>query len=289
MRYSICPSRMIYSVIVTYHPEADFLSNLSVIIPQVTGVIIVHNGGDLPPLPQGVTLIENTKNIGLAAAQNQGIEKALELGAEWVLLLDDDSTATPEMVKTMLAAYEANPQKQSVGLIAPRIYDKQIDKTYRVIGGGKWWFNTKVEPANYYNHLFFAIASGSLIKRGVLEKIGMMRERFFIDHIDTEFCARMLMNNYTLMSAGEAKLIHALGNSSRDGNIIRKNYPPERYYTQYRNMLWVVKEYGAKLPAYALLNIISSARELARILAFEPQKCAKFSAILRGLMDGLTS
>lgn len=277
---------MIYCVIVTYHPEADFLDHLAAILSQVAGVIIVHNGGELPPLPEGVILISNTENIGLAAAQNQGIEKALELGAEWILLLDDDSTATPEMVKTMLAAYEANPKKQSVGLIAPRIYDKQIDKTYRVIGGGKWWFNTKVEPPQYYNYLFFAIASGSLIKREVFEKIGMMRERFFIDHIDTEFCARMLASAYILMSAGEAKLNHALGNSSRDGNIIRKNYPPERYYTQYRNMLWVVKEYGAKLPAYAFLNVISSARELARILAFEPQKMAKVSAILRGLKDG---
>lgn len=278
---------MIYSVIVTYHPEADFLSNLSAILPQVAGVIVVHNGGDLPPLPQGVIRINNTENIGLAAAQNQGINKALELGAEWVLLLDDDSTATPEMIKTMLAAYEANPKKESVGLIAPRIFDRQINKIYRVIGGGKWWFNTKIEPNNYYNDLFFAIASGSLIKRAVFEKIGMMRASFFIDHIDTEFCARMLANGYRLMSAGEAKLIHALGNSSRDGNIIRKNYPPERYYTQYRNMLWVVKEYGAKLPAYAALNIISSAREFARILAFEPQKMAKCKAIFRGLKDGL--
>ncbi len=277
---------MIYSVIVTYYPDGDFLANLAAILPQVAGVIIVHNGGDLPPLPAGVMLINNTENVGLAAAQNQGIVKALEFGAEWILLLDDDSTATPEMIKTMLAAYDVNPKKESVGLVAPRIYDRQIDKTYRVIGGGKWWFNTKVEPPKYYNDLLFAIASGSLIKREVFKKIGTMRESFFIDHIDTEFCARMLAGGYILMCAGEAKLIHALGNSSRDGGIIRKNYPPERYYTQYRNMLWVVKEYGARLPAYAMLNIASAAREFARILAFEPQKLAKCRAILRGLMDG---
>jgi rhamnosyltransferase len=280
---------MIYTVIVTYHPDADFAHHLAEILPQVSGVVIVDNGGSLPPLPANTFLIQNTKNIGLAAAQNQGIQKAVQLGAEWILLLDDDSTPKPDMIEKMIAAYEANPQKQHIGLIAPRIHDRQIHKTYRVITGSKWWFNTRNPPAVYTNDLFFAIASGSLIKREVFEKIGLMQEGFFIDHIDTEFCARMLVHGYKMMSAGNAVLYHALGNSAREGNIIRKHYPPERYYTQFRNMLWIVREYGKKLPAYAALNLGSSLRELLRIIIYEHDKRAKLSAIWRGIRDGMKS
>lgn len=279
----------IYTVIVTYHPDGDFLQNLNAILPQISSAIIVDNGGDLPPLPAQCTLIQNTKNIGLAAAQNQGITKALQLGAEWILLLDDDSTASPEMIKKMLAAYEANPKKNTIGLIAPRIHDRQIDKTYRIITGNKWWFSTKNNPSLYINNLFFAIASGSLIKREVFHKIGLMRDAYFIDHVDTEFCARLLKNNYTMMSAGNAVLHHALGNSAREGNVIRKNYSAARYYTQLRNMLWVVREYGCALPAYAALNIGSALREIFRVIAYEHQKSKKLRAIARGIRDGLTS
>ena len=278
---------LIYAVIVTYHPDADFLRNLGAILPQITGVVVVDNGGDLPSLPRNITLIQNHTNLGLAAAQNQGITKAMELGAEWVLLLDDDSMPDAEMIAKMLAAYEVNPKKQTIGLIAPRIHDRQINKTYRVITGNKWWFSTKHPPSLYINNLFFAIASGSLIKREVFEKIGLMCDVYFIDHVDTEFCARLLKHNYTMMSAGEAVLHHALGNSARDGSIIRKNYSAGRYYTQLRNMLWVVREYGLDLPAYAALNIGSSLREIFRVMAYEHNKAAKLKALCKGIRDGL--
>ena len=280
---------LIYAVIVTYHPDTDFLQNLSQILPQIAGAVIVDNGGDLPPLPSQVTLIQNTSNVGLAAAQNQGIAKALELGAEWILLLDDDSAPKPDMIAKMLAAYEANPEKKQIGLIAPRIHDRKINETYRVITGSKWWFSARTNPSLYINNLFFAIASGSLIKREVFEKIGLMRAEFFIDHIDTEFCARLLVNDYKMMSASAAVLYHALGNSAREHNFIRKNYPPERYYTRFRNLLRVIRGYAPKLPAYAALNIGSSLREIFRVIAYEHNKHPKLNAICRGVWDGITS
>jgi rhamnosyltransferase len=278
----------IYAVIVTYHPDADFLQNLNAVLPQITGAIIVDNGGDLPPLPAQSTLIQNTTNIGLAAAQNQGIARALELNTEWVLLLDDDSIPKPDMIEKMLTAYEANPKKNTIGLVAPRIHDRQINKTYRVLTGGKWWFSTRSNPSLYTNDLVLAIASGSLIKREVFQKIGLMREAYFIDRVDTEFCARLLTNGYCMMSAGDAMLYHALGNSEREGNIIRKNYSPQRYYTQFRNTFWLVREYGIKLPAYAVLNLGSLLLEIFRVVAYEQDKSKKLKAICKGIKDGIT-
>lgn len=277
----------LFAVIVTYHPDADFRSNLEAILPQVTGVIVVDNGGVLPDLPERIFLIQNPENIGLAAAQNQGIAAALQKGAQWVLLLDDDSVPAPDMVAQMWAAYAANPRHDAIGLIAPRVHDRQIDTTYRIITGSKWRFQTTRRHERYVNHLLFAIASGSLIKREVFDTIGLMRDAFFIDHIDTEFCARMLAHGYAMMSAGDAMLYHALGNSAREDGIVRKHYPPERYYTQFRNLLWVVRLYGLKLPAYAALNLGSGLREFCRVVLYEKQKLPKLCAIGKGICKGL--
>jgi hypothetical protein len=52
--------------------------------------------------------------------------------------------------------------------------------------------------------------------------------------------------------------------------------------------MWVVREYGLKLPAYAALNLGSALRELVRVLLYEKNKIAKLRAILKGMRDGYT-
>lgn len=283
----------IYAVIVTYHPEADFPAHLAAILPQVEGVVVVHNGGDLPALPAEVTLIANSENKGLAAAQNQGILAALAKGAEWILLLDDDSAPAPDMIAQMQSAYAAFPEPERLGLIAPRVYDRAVGKTYRHIRGNRWWCwpqnwqNAKEYPP-YLTPLCFAIASGSLMPAHVFAKLGLMREDFFIDHIDTEWCARLLSAGYTIMAAPRAALSHALASSTRQGAVVRKNYAPERYFTQSRNLFVVIRQYLFKAPALAAISLVSLLCETYRVVRHESQKQAKLSAIVSGIRQSFS-
>ena len=287
----------IHAVIVTYHPGAELDAAIAALMPQIAKLTIIDNGSGPETVERlriltrnpKICVLANPQNRGLADAQNQGIAEALASGADWVLLLDDDSVPAPDMLEQMFSAYGLQPYPERISLLAPRIHDRQIDKTYRVMTGNGWWFSTKAgeQPYIYRDDLIFAIASGSLIKSAVFRKIGGMREAYFIDHIDSEFCARMLKNGYRLMSVGKAILHHSLGNSARVDGIVRKHYPPQRYYTQFRNMLWLVKSCLFSLPAYAALNLGSGLREMVRLVRYEEQKGPKFRAILCGITHGL--
>ena len=89
----------ICAVIVTYNPDAALPDRLGMIVEQVGSVVIVDNGSEPPALDmlrslpprENTQLIFNDENIGLASALNQGVERAREVGADWVLLLDHDT------------------------------------------------------------------------------------------------------------------------------------------------------------------------------------------------------
>ena len=90
------------AVIVTYHPRAEMVTNLSTTHAQVQGMVVVDNGSspeELAPLQQaashvGFELIENGENLGIAEGLNRGIASAKAQGFSWVVLFDQDSRVT---------------------------------------------------------------------------------------------------------------------------------------------------------------------------------------------------
>src|SRR5712664_4824534 len=108
--------RTVYAVVVAYKPEIDRLSALlRAVAPQVSGVVIVDNGGeaariqqlvDSQPL-QSCTVVGMPINIGVAAAQNEGLRISMRAGADYVVLLDHDSVPDPGMIPCLLGALES--------------------------------------------------------------------------------------------------------------------------------------------------------------------------------------
>ncbi len=191
------------AVVVTYNSGPEIIKNIEAILPQVDRIILVDNASEgaakerlreLAYQHRKLEIIENKQNFGLAAAQNQGIRRAIACEADWVLLLDDDSEAAPDMIQAMWQAYDAAEDKAQIGICAPNLQDVQGKKHYRYLKArGRWWFDRQGFDADTsrINDVWYVIASGSLVKRAVFETAGLMREEFFIDFIDWEFCARV--------------------------------------------------------------------------------------------------
>ena len=93
----------VLAVVVTYHPQAGALQTLlEALATQVDGLLVIDNTPGsaehvermLGPLRVGMPhlrLRRNGANLGIAAAQNIGIRKALEEGFDYVLFSDQDS------------------------------------------------------------------------------------------------------------------------------------------------------------------------------------------------------
>ncbi len=97
-------STQVIAVIVVFQPELEALYQLVLATAeQVEGIVIVNNSPkvSLNDLLQAadtpIHLITLEENMGIAYAQNIGIEWAISQNAQYVLLLDQDSTPLPGM------------------------------------------------------------------------------------------------------------------------------------------------------------------------------------------------
>jgi rhamnosyltransferase len=234
------------AVIVTYHPDWELLAaRMDGIRDQVAEVVVVDNGSPVsarhPPVA-GVHWLPLGTNLGLARAQNAGIERAREIGATHVLLLDQDSEPSPDMVPRLLvAARSLSGGGSRIAAVAPTYLDERrggLAPFARIRGLAVERFGCDAGDRIVATDV--AIASGSLIPLATLRAVGGMREALFIDLVDIEWCFRARSLGYRSFGVCDAALRHSLGETPRNvlGRKITHHGPLRSYYF-FRNAVWL--------------------------------------------------
>jgi rhamnosyltransferase len=243
----------VVAVVVTYEPEPVVLRDvLDALCSQVEAVVLVENGCD----SEADSLLEEVvgaathrisleRNIGIAAAQNLGIEWACAEGAEYVLLSDQDSRPEPEMVAHLVAASDdLLACGTRLALVAPDFVDErqavQIPFMH-LVDERPCWFGCERTDAR--PKITTAIASGALIPVATLEDVGSMRASLFIDLVDIEWCFRAHAYGFQAFGVCRAKLRHCLGDEPTRvfGRTLATHSPLRNYYF-YRNALWLFRQ-----------------------------------------------
>lgn len=257
---------MIIAVIVSYNPElSSFTALLKSLLLQVDKLCIVDNSDQKNDVVwtlvntlnldiNRIQLIRLGDNLGIAAALNIGIDIAAAEGAKWVLLNDQDSLPSPDMVAGLLDAFKVNCEKgKRVGAVGPTFTDLHTKLTYpfQVLKPGRIFYShsrpTNTEP---FVEALTLITSGCLIPISVLRDVGHMREDFFIDQVDIEWCHRARAKGYQLFGTSWATMHQRMGEDRirvwyfgwRDESA----YNPLRMYYRMRNfiMLWKMNYIG---------------------------------------------
>ncbi len=294
-------SQVVCAVVVAFHPEPDIIKSvISETAPQVETVIVVDNANqlELRDLSEelGVLYTSFASNKGLAFAQNYGISMALGKGATHVLLMDQDSVPRNNMVSTMLDIEQELRQRgtQKVGAIGARYVGRHAENESFFVRFG--WFKFHRVFCSGTDQRFvqadFLISSGTLITKEALEKVGMMDDELFIDHIDTDWFLRANHEGYYSYGACDAAMEHSLGESTVRVWLGRWRYLPKhksfRYYYMFRNSLLIYRK------TYAPIKwIINDIVRLGFILIFyslfvEP-RAQRLKMIGKGIVDGLSS
>ncbi|HIW35787.1 MAG TPA: glycosyltransferase family 2 protein [Candidatus Treponema faecavium] len=204
---------MTIAIVVTFKPDFSKLRIcLESLLLQVSFIILIKNSPerfDIQNLAdsQKIRVIQLDKNYGIAFAQNRGIEKAVELGAEWILLSDQDSVFSDDYIQKMFFIAEHN-SLQHIAALAPVFYD-EIKNEYAGIMQGK---TKKIVPES--GHIYkvaHTISSGMLIPVTALQKCGLMREDFFIDFVDNEWCWRAFSCGLNIYCLADVVIHHHLG------------------------------------------------------------------------------
>lgn len=170
-------------------------------------VIVVDNGSSDDSVARiraahpAVELIETGENLGYAGGNNVGIRHALDAGADAICILNNDVIVDPCFLGPLLTALQQRPD---VGIVTPLIAEQVGNhKTVWALGSTVNWRTAAVtrnhagEPVEQWRDrppIEVDIASGAamLVRREVLQQVGLMDERFFLyfEEVDWSLAVR---------------------------------------------------------------------------------------------------
>lgn len=134
------------------------------------------------------------------------------------------------------------------------------------------------------------ITSGMLVPLRVLDQVGPMREDFFVDHVDIEWCHRARYAGFHLFATVHAHMIHRMGEERLRiwlfGWRFMNGYRPLRLYYQYRNFIYMFR-----LPHVPMWWKLRACRywvgEAYAHLIFASDRLTSLRMIAHGCLDGL--
>jgi len=174
-------------------------------------------------------LIENDENLGYAAGNNVGIRFALQQGADYFLILNNDTVVDQHLLTRLIEGGEANPQ---AGMFAPKIYSYWDRSKIASAGSRKRWFPPgrvsiiglgKKDSIAYDREREIEYASGCavLVKRKVIEDVGMFDPTYFVYWEDYDFCKRVRERGYKILYVPTAKMWHKVSASTQEDSCTK--------------------------------------------------------------------
>ncbi len=208
----------IFIIVLNYNGKNCLLTTIRSIF-QLTylnfEVILVDNNstdGSLEKIKHyfsKLIIIKNSQNLGFSTGNNIGIKYALERGADYVWLLNND---TQVMSNSLTKLIEDTQKNTSVGISSPTILEKATKKIW--FSGGKInWFTMKSLhlkenlTKNYYASDFIS-GCAMLIKVSVFKNVGLLDEDYFLYWEDADFSVRAKKMGYQLLVSAHSKIYH---------------------------------------------------------------------------------
>lgn len=244
------------AVVVSFLPDFTALLKLLGQLNKETDFIVIDNGSaDIAALSESILVYDRCKqlvrleeNEGLAKALNRGIKLCKAEGYDYILLFDQDSSLCDLFVSRMINAFEQAERlsKRPIAAVGPRIINPQSMRQTPFKLFNRFFFRSDRTLASSKTlfHADFLITSGTVLPVKHLESIGLMKESYFIDNLDLEWCFRAKHRGYDLVGTDEAILYHSIGERSlhplvRSG-IMAQHSPARTYYSS-RNRIHLYK------------------------------------------------
>ncbi len=232
---------LVVVVILTWNGREDTLECLRSLVPvwndRVTGLVVDNGSSDgtaeaVRSRFPGVEVIETGENLGYAGGNNVGIRHALDRGADYVLLLNNDTVADPLFLKEMLAVAGGS---ERIGFVSPKIcfldppdllwfagakfstwtgYGRMIG--YREYDRGQYDRTTEIDRP---------CGCAVLVSRTLCREVGLMDDQLFLCGEEVEWMLRAQKRGFTACLAPKARVWHKVSASSGG-----ENHPDAFYY-----------------------------------------------------------
>ncbi len=289
----------IWAVVPTHNRTELMLRSLAGLVAQtmpLAGTILVENGspepvGDLARSKFGghVTVLRLKQNLGPAAGFAAGIRKAVERGAEWVWLLDDDSWPLP----TALEALVCNGVFSAAETVALCSLKQDPDGTLQKWEARRDGHYLRLPPETEYQKPEFGVDAaafaGLLVRAAALPQAGLPDSRYFGWFGDYEFCFRLCLQG-RIFCVAASRLVHE-NDGARDVRLVCGRPRPNpalflRLCTGLRNRAFYFSRNYGWLPTLSEVAL-RFARMTGGILLWDDHKLFRTRMLAGAFLDGL--
>jgi len=271
---------LVYIIILNYRNYIDTIScvrSIEAIRYPNCHVVIVDNHSDNESeaiLRQELTqyrVVQAGRNGGYAQGNNVGIRMALEEGADYVLLLNNDTKIEPDFLSILVSYAEQDP---TAGVLGPMIVteDGHIDRTcarrrppladyFWRVGPGRWFApDNRWVRAHHYQHEYdfgeiaaVDVISGScmLLRADLLREIGLLDENTFLYLEEFILHEKLRDTKYRTVIVPSSRIVH------RKGRSISTIPPYKNVFASLASLNYYLRRYrrvGALLRALVLTS-----------------------------------
>jgi GT2 family glycosyltransferase len=231
-----------------------------------------------------VDVIPTGTNLGFAEGNNVGMRAALATGADYILLLNNDTVAHEHLITELVNEAERRPD---AGALCPIIY--YLDRPDRI-----WYAGARFDARRGHNgrhtgygerdvgqyHSVREVGRGTgaamLMRREAVESVGLLDGDLFLQVEDVEWSLRVRRAGWRIFFVPQARVWHRVSVSSGG------EHSPAVAYYETRNTLTVADR-------YAPLRGVSGARRRAAILAVglvHARRSRRPAANVRAVLEG---
>jgi GT2 family glycosyltransferase len=219
-----------------------------------------------------VLVVENSENLGFSRGNNVGIRKALDEGADFVLLLNNDTVVDPDLVDRLV---EVIAGSERIGIVGPKIfYASPPDRIW--FAGGRIFLARGVskhigirerDTGRYdsVRDVDYVTGCALLARREVFEKIGYLDPVYPAYYEDADLCMRARRAGFRVVYAPAGKVWHKISASTGGelgrAKISRKLKSSAIFFRRYAAWYhWLTIPFFAAADAARILALVAAGR-----------------------------
>jgi GT2 family glycosyltransferase len=287
-------------VILNWNGKADILRCLSTLprlrYPNWSATVIdnASTDGSVDAIraaypAQRVLVMEH--NLGFCGGNNRGMQDALARGADYVLLLNNDTEMHPDLVSELVRVARTDSRIGAVGAKNLKLEDPtQVWGAYGKVTYGRHLVRvigrSRPDGPAYggVRDVEWVIGNGIMMSRAAIETVGGFDERFFGYHEDVDWCVCARARGFRMVYNGAAIIYHK---GSAASAADREVPFPIQYFLS-RNAVLFVWKHGSwwhRVQFFALMMI-----EIPRLMAvgvLRPSRVKLYLSVMRGFVDGV--
>ena len=212
-------------------------------------------------------VLRSEENLGFSGGQNLGIRNALKEGADFIIVLNNDTILNRKLIKSLIASFKAD-----VGIVSPKIYfakgyefhkdrykETEKGKVFWYAGGIIDWSNViakhrgvdEVDKEQYskVSEIEFATGCCMALRKEIFQNVGFFDDKYFLYLEDCDLSKRVKMKKLKVIYQPNAVLWHknaasagGSGSALQDYYITRNRLLFGFKYSSFRTKLALIRE-----------------------------------------------